>query len=127
MTWLWPATQAITCGYSCSSASMSSPRWIGVEVRGSRSQPGLTSWPWSSGTVQVRRSLVGHVGGQARDRMVAEEDDELVGRGRLLELACEPEELRVVDVAVRAGRRSTPPSQTVSSAIIRRPGIGTNE
>ena len=50
-----------------------------------------------------RRDLVGHVRGQARDRVVAEEDDQLVGGGRLLELALEPVELRIVDVAVGAG------------------------
>ena len=35
--------------------------------------------------------------------MVAEDDHELVGRGSLFELAFEPFELGVVDVAVRAG------------------------
>ena len=43
LTCEWPATQAITCGYLNRSCSTSSPRWIGCESRGSRSQPGLAS------------------------------------------------------------------------------------
>ena len=101
-TWEWPATHAITFGYSCRSASMSAPRWSGLESRGSRSQPGLRSWPWPSGTGARRRELVGDVRRQARDRVVAEEDDELVRRRRLLELA-------LAATGTAGGRRCHPP------------------
>ena len=49
------------------------------------------------------RQLVGDIGGEARDRVVAEQHDELIGRGRRIELALKPLELRVVDVPVGGG------------------------
>ena len=48
LTCEWPATQAITLGNWCSSSTVSASRWIGCELRGSRSQPGLMSCPCAS-------------------------------------------------------------------------------
>ena len=47
-----------------------------------------------------RRQLVGGVGGEALRRVVAEDDHQFIGFGRLFELTFQPFELGVVDVAV---------------------------
>ena len=95
-----------------------SPMWTGADTRGSRSQPGLASWPCC--VALGRRSRARRRSGRctatparrrcssraAADGVVAEDDDQLVGvRGRLRARA-QPLPLRVVDVAVRrAGDR----------------------
>src|SRR5829696_7443321 len=47
LTCEWPDTQAIAFGYWCIRSVRSWARWIGVDALGSRSQPGLMSWPWA--------------------------------------------------------------------------------
>ena len=68
-------------------------------------------------------SLVRDRRGEAADGVVPEHDGELVGALRGGELPLEPAPLRVVDVALGGGP-STPPSETVSSEMKRKPGFG---
>ena len=108
---------------------LGSPRWIGCESRGSRSQPGLRVVLGRVAVAVVAPvqggGLVGHLRVEAADRVVAEQHDQLVARGRSVELVHQPLELRVVDVAVADRSDSLdvrPPSETVSSSMKRKPG-----
>ena len=67
-----------------------------MELRGSRSQPG----PLTARSAQSAGVLVDGAVREAADRVMAEDDDELAARVGGLELALEPAELRIVEVAV---------------------------
>ena len=89
------------------------PRWIGVERRGSWSQPSAAG---PHGRARSSGAGVAH----RLERVVAVGDYQLVAAAGLRELAAQPAVLRVVDVA----GVEPPPSAMVSSAMKRRPGCG---